>query len=102
LPDLSIGEVFAAPTEAGNWLVTVNLANAGYAAAEVPLTISTPQTSITQRVFIPSHGKAVKRILIQGKPSQVQINDGVVPETQASVHIKTLDEGNGNSGSSSR
>ncbi len=25
LPDLSIGQVFAAPTEAGNWLVTVNL-----------------------------------------------------------------------------
>jgi hypothetical protein len=90
LPDLSIGEVYAAPTEAGNWLVSVNLANAGYAAAEVPLTVVTPETSVTQRVFISGHGKAVKRILIQGKPTQVQLNDGVVPETQASVHIKTL------------
>lgn len=90
LPDLTIGAVFAAPTEAGNWLVTVNLANAGYAGTEVPLTVITPQTSITQRVYIPSHGKTVQRILIQGKPSQVQLNDGVVPETQASVHVKTL------------
>lgn len=98
LPDLSIGEVFAAPTEAGNWLVTVNLANAGYAAAEVPITVNSQETSITQRVLIPGHDKAIKRMLIQGKPAQVQINDGVVPETQASVHIKTL----GDAGSGSR
>jgi hypothetical protein len=97
LPDLSIGEVYAAPTEAGNWLVSVNLANAGYAAAEVPLTVVTPETSVTQRVFISGHGKAVKRILIQGKPTQVQLNDGVVPETQASVHIKTLNNAGNNS-----
>jgi hypothetical protein len=97
LPDLSIGQVFAAPTEAGNWLVTVNLANAGYASAEVPLTVSTPETSVTQRVFIPGHEKAVKRILIQGKPTQVTLNDGVVPETQASIHVKTLGDTDSNS-----
>jgi len=102
LPDLSIGQVFAAPTEAGNWLVTVNLANAGYASAEVPITVSTPETSITQRVFIPGHDKAVKRILLQGKPTQVTLNDGVVPETQASVHIKTLGDADSGSSSSSQ
>jgi hypothetical protein len=101
LPDLGIGEVFAAPTEAGNWLVTVNVANAGYAAAEVPLTVSTSQTSITQRVFVPGRGKAVQRILIQGQPTQVQANDGIVPEIQASVHIKTLGEGDSSSSSQS-
>ncbi|MFZ2024230.1 MAG: hypothetical protein ACLPZY_15685 [Terracidiphilus sp.] len=99
LPDLSIGQVFAAPTEAGNWLVTVNIANAGYASVEVPLTVSTPETSITQRVFIPGHDKAVKRILLQGQPTQVTLNDGVAPETQASVHVKTL--GDTDRGSSS-
>jgi len=97
LPDLSIGKVFAAPTEAGNWLVTVNLSNSGYAAAEVPLTISTPDTSITQRVFIPGHGAAVQRVLIQGQPTKVQVNDGVVPETEASVHIKDLGDVSGDS-----
>jgi hypothetical protein len=90
LPDLSIGKVFAAPTEAGNWLVTVNLSNAGYAAAEVPVTVSSAETSITQRVLIRGRSTAVHRVLIQGKPTQVEANDGVVPETQASVHIKTL------------
>ena len=82
--------MFAAPTEANNWLVTVNLSNAGFASAEIPVTVSTPETSITRRVLISGRGKAVHRVLIQGKPTQVQANDGTVPETQASVHIKTL------------
>jgi len=92
LPDISIGSVFVAATQADNWLVTVNLSNTGYASAEVPVTVSTPETSITQRVFIPGRGKAVQRILIQGKPTQVEANDGIVPEIEAGVHIKTLGE----------
>ena len=102
LPDLSIGEVFAAPTEAGNWLVTVNLSNSGYASAEVPVTVSAPETSVTRRVFIAGRGKAVERFLIQGKPTSVQANDGVVPETQASVHIKTLGDSDASGSSLSR
>ena len=30
------------------------------------------------------------RILIQGKPTEVQVNDGTVPETQASEHVTKL------------
>ena len=48
-------------------------------------------TSITERVRIPARGEQVPRILIQGKPTSVQVNDGTVPETQASVHITRLD-----------
>jgi hypothetical protein len=48
--------------------------------------------SATQRLLIPSRSKAVQRILIQGKPNEVQVNDGTVPETQASVHLLKLDE----------
>jgi len=91
LPDLSIGDVFYAPTEAGNWLVTVNLANSGYASMEVPVTVISAETSITRRVFIAGRGKAVERFLLQGKPTKVQANDGVVPETEASVHVKTME-----------
>ena len=97
LPDLSIESVFPTAQQAGNWLVAVNVANSGYAAAEVPVTVRTEATSVTQRVRVPARGKAVQRILIQGKPTEVQVNDGTVPESQASVHVTTLD----NSGSSS-
>jgi len=96
LPDLNITGVFPAQASAGNWLVAIHIANAGYAAAEVPVTIRTGSgsdaTSITQRVRIPARGEIVPRILIQGKPASVQVNDGTVPETQASIHILHLDD----------
>ena len=97
LPDISIESVFPTSQPAGNWLVAVNLANSGYASAEVPVTLRTEATSITQRVRIPARGKAVQRILIQGRPTEVQVNDGTVPETEASVHITNLE----NAGSTS-
>lgn len=90
LPDLSIASVFPSAASADSWLVTVNLANNGYAAAEVPVTVRSAKTSITQRVLIPARGNVSRRILIQGKPTEVQLNDGAVPETQASVHVTDL------------
>jgi hypothetical protein len=94
LPDLTIEGVFPTSASAGNWLVAVNVANAGYAAADVP-SPSAPAPgsdarSVTQRLRVPARGKAVQRILIQGKPTEVQVNDGTVPETQASIHITKL------------
>ncbi len=59
-------------------------------------------TSCTQRVRIPAHGKVVQRILIHGKPTEVQVNDGTVPEIQATVHITKPDEPAANPPSSSQ
>ncbi len=57
---------------------------------EVPVTVRSADTTVTQRVRIPGRGKVVQRILIQGKPTEVQLNDGTVPESQASIHITNL------------
>jgi hypothetical protein len=92
LPDLSITGVYPASASAGNWLVSVNLANAGYAAAEVPVIVRSASGSAAQRVRVPARGTAVQRVLVQGKPTEAQANDGTVPETQASVHLTQLDE----------
>ena len=95
LPDLSIEGVFPNSASAGNWLVAVNLANSGYAQAEVPLTVrsgyGSGAVSVTRRVRVPARGKTTERVLIQGKPTEVQVNDGTIPETQASVHLLSLD-----------
>jgi hypothetical protein len=95
LPDLSINGVFPTSASAGNWLVAVHIANAGYASADVPVTVRSGSgsslTSVTQRARVPARGQTTARILIQGKPTEVQVNDGTVPETQASVHITNLD-----------
>jgi hypothetical protein len=90
LPDLTIDTVFPSAAQAGNWLVAVNISNAGYASAEVPVTVRSDTNTVTQRVVVPGRSKAIQRILILGKPIEVQVNDGTVPETQASVHITRL------------
>ncbi|MGC1460890.1 MAG: hypothetical protein WA802_01735 [Terracidiphilus sp.] len=91
LPDLTIDSVFPSVAQAGNWLVAVNISNSGYASAEVPVTVHSDTNSVTQRVVVPGRGKAVQRLLILGKPTEVQVNDGTVPETEATVHITHLD-----------
>jgi hypothetical protein len=102
LPDLAIDNVFPSAAQNGNWLVAVNLSNAGYAAAEVPVTVRSDTKTVTQRVLVPARGKVVQRLLIQGKPTEVQVNDGVVPEAQASIHITRLDDAANNPSSSSQ
>ncbi len=92
LPDLRIDGVFPTTAEAGNWLVAVQVSNNGYASCEVPVTVRAESNSVTQRLMVPAHGKAVQRILILGKPLEVQVNDGTVPETQATVHITKIDD----------
>jgi len=100
LPDLTIDGAFPTAASAGNWLVAVNVSNKGYVSAEVPITVRSETNSATQRVRIPARGKAIQRILIEGKPIEVQVNDGTIPETQASVHVKHLGDATAPAGSS--
>ena len=92
LPDLTIDKVFPNAVQSGNWLVSVTISNAGYAAAEVPVTVRSATNTTTERVLVPARGTVTPRILVQGKPTETQVNDGTVPETQASVHITHLDQ----------
>jgi hypothetical protein len=93
LPDLSIASVFPTAEEAGNYLVTVNISNNGYAGAEVPVTVRSDSNTVTQRVVVPGRGKASPHLLILGKPTEVQVNDGTVPETSSTVHVLKMDAG---------
>lgn len=91
LPDLSIGGVFPSQSSApGQYLVAVDVANDGFAAAEVPLTVTSNKTTITQRLRVPARGKVSHRVLIAGIPTEIRLNDGTVPETQDSLHVRNL------------
>ncbi len=92
LPDLTIDKVFPNAVQSGNWLVSVTISNAGYAPAEVPVTVRSATNKTTERVFVPARGTVTPRILVQGKPTEAQVNDGTIPETQASVHVMHLDQ----------
>lgn len=87
LPDLSITAVYTNTTsQTGQYLIAVDLANDGYAAADVPLTIHTREGTQTSRVQVPARSRITRRILVTGLPTEVVLNDGVVPEVQATVH----------------
>jgi hypothetical protein len=92
LPDLTIDKVFPNAVQAGNWLVSVTISNSGYAAAEVPVTVHSATNTTTEQVLVPARGTVTPRLLVLGKPTDVQVNDGSVPETGASVHLTTLDQ----------
>jgi hypothetical protein len=90
LPDLTIDSVFPNAAQAGAYLVAINITNSGYAAADVPVTVRTAKNYVTERVFVPARGRAVERLVVMAPPTQVQLNDGTVPETQASVHVTDI------------
>jgi hypothetical protein len=92
LPDLTIEKVFPNAVQSGNWLVSVTISNSGYAAAEVPVTVRSATNTTTEQVLVPAHGRVTPRLLVQGKPIEAQVNDGTVPETQATVHVTDLDQ----------
>ncbi len=92
LPDLAIDNVFTTPTAlSGSYLVAVTVSNDGYAGAEVPVQVISDLATVTQRVVVAGRARATLRILLQGQPTEVRVNDGTIPETDASIHVKKLD-----------
>ncbi len=91
LPDLSIAGVYPnKATVPGSYIVAVDVANSGTAEAEVPVSVSSGTTTVTERLRIPAKSRISHRFLLQGQPAEVAVNDGTVPEVEASVHRQTL------------
>ncbi|HWB33272.1 MAG TPA: hypothetical protein VG714_08880 [Acidobacteriaceae bacterium] len=95
LPDLSIVNVTPSQlgpsgSPANTWLVAVEVRNDGSAEAQVPVTVRSADATETRPLRVPGHASASVRIVFTGRPDQVQVNDGTVPETQTSVHTRQL------------
>ncbi len=91
LPDLSIEAITPSrgSTE-DSYIVAVTVANTGTAVASVPVTISSADAKVTAEMRIEPGGRATRRFLVHGRATQVQVNDGTTPETEASVHRKDI------------
>ncbi len=95
LPDLSIVNVAtrqipdSSKTE-GGWLIAVDVRNDGDAVAEVPVTVRSGSLTATEKLRIPGRSNAATRILFQGTPDEVLVNDGTVPELRTSFHTKKV------------
>jgi hypothetical protein len=91
LPDLSIAGIHPNTANApGSYIVAVDVANSGNAEAEVPVSVRSASTMVTERLRVPAKSSITHRFLLAGQPEEVAVNDGTVPEVEASVHKKTL------------
>jgi hypothetical protein len=91
LPDLSIEAVtHSRGSGEDSYIVAVTVANSGTAVAAIPVTVSSADAKVTAEMQIEAGGHATRRFLVHGRPTQVQVNDGTTPETQASVHRKDI------------
>jgi hypothetical protein len=91
LPDLSITGIHPSPAaQSGEYLVGIDILNDGYAEVEVPVTVRSLKGTLTERVRLPGKTTTAHRILVQGIPQEVTVNDGTVPEVQATIHQRTL------------
>jgi len=95
LPDLSVLGASSRPlpskTASGaGRLVAVEVRNDGGAAAEVPVTVRSGSLTATERLRIDAHSVASVRVLFQGEPEEVQVNDGTVPEMISGTHIREI------------
>jgi aminopeptidase N len=95
LPDLSIAKVNSSTAaHEGQYLVAVDILNDGFAETEVPVTVRSHDSTLTERVRLPGKTRTAHRMLIQGEPVEVIVNDGTVPEVQAGIHKRTLTNAN--------
>jgi hypothetical protein len=91
LPDLVIVSAYSRPiltrnNSIRNYLVSVDVRNDSFCAAEVPVTAESALTTQTRRLLVPAHGHASVRMLLDSKPMRVTVNDGSVPEVRSSEH----------------
>ena len=87
LPDLTIASAHFSPTSTrGLYLTAVDIVNNGYAETNVPVTVRSANNTLTERVQLPPQTHTVQRMIVQGIPDQVIVNNGIVPEVAADIH----------------
>jgi hypothetical protein len=45
---------------------------------------------VTERLRVPANSRVSHRFVLAGKPIDVAVNDGTVPEVEASVHLQDV------------
>ena len=91
LPDFSIATITPRQMDdKDQYLVAVEVANDGDATAEIPVTVRAGIGTVSERLRVPARSRATTRILLQGRPDEVMVNDGTVPESRTALHRQTI------------
>jgi aminopeptidase N len=84
LPEFKIESAIPRETLHNSYVVAVTVENSGSAGAEIPVTVRSASGEQTQRLMVQAHQKATTRLSVPGKPTEVTVNGGAVPERDAS------------------
>lgn len=95
LADLSIVSVTPRSLPARNgkdvsWLISVEISNSSAVNVEVPITVRSGNLTSTERVRIGPQSTLSTRVVFEGTPAEVILNDGTVPETTIPMHLRQL------------
>jgi len=92
LPDFRVQSVHPWKTEKEVQMITVTLENLGNAGAEVPFTITFEGGEITKRIEVHAKATATTRVELPGTPSEIDVNDGSVPESDLTNNVFKIPE----------
>jgi hypothetical protein len=83
LPDFRITAVYPRQSLKGQYLISVTVENLGNAGAEVPVFVRAKEVENNARLWVPAKAKASIRIELPLMPTEASVNDGSVPESDA-------------------
>lgn len=83
LPDFRVVYVYPRKLLNGGYMVTVTVENLGAAAADVPVTLHLEKGEASERLIVLGKSKATVRIQAVSLPLEITVNDGSVPESDA-------------------
>jgi len=81
LPDFKVESGYARKTMNGAFIVTMTIENLGGAGAEVPVVVKAAGGDVTKRLEVRAKSKTTIRVETSSAPTEIQINDGSVPES---------------------
>jgi hypothetical protein len=87
LPDFKVVSAFTRKTLPEGYMLTITVANLGAAGAEVPLTVKFAGGEVTKRLVVRGKSNSVIRIEVPKTPDEIVVNDGSVPESDATNNV---------------
>ena len=87
LPQLKVDSAYVRQTMNGKTVTAVTIENLGDVWCEVPVAVRGAGGENNVRLAVPAHGKAVVRIPFEKTPTEAEVNDGSVPESEPRDNI---------------
>jgi hypothetical protein len=93
LPDFYVESAYPRPLVGGGYVVTITIGNLGDAGAQVPVTLRMAGGEVTRLLEVHAKSKSILRIEAAGRPQEVFVNDGSVPERDMTNNIFKINPG---------